>query len=210
MTALIAGLPTLWNNPSSLALRRLLPVLGPGYVVAVGYIDPGNWATDVAAGARYGFGLLFVVLAASVTAAFLQVLAIRLTLATGKDLARLIRERLPRPLALVCWAAAEVAMVATDVAELLGAAVALKLLFGLPIAGGVLLAAGLTLTLLGLPLARGRLPEYAVGLLLTVIAVCFAYELSLAHPPLGALAWGFLPDPQILRRARFTGQLDSS
>ncbi len=199
MTALIARLPSLWNGPSPLALRRWLPVLGPGYVVAVGYIDPGNWATDVAAGARYGFALLSVVLAASLTAAFLQVLAIRLTLATGKDLARLIRERLPRPLALVCWAAAEIAMVATDVAELLGAAVSLKLLFGLPIAGGVLLAAGLTLTLLSLPHARGRLPEYAVGLLLTVIAVCFAYELSLAHPPLGALARGFLPDPQILR-----------
>src|SRR5882672_2124740 len=198
MTALVARLPALWNGPSPLALRRWLPVLGPGYLVAVGYIDPGNWATDVAAGARYGFALLFVVLAASLAAAFLQVLSIRLTLATGKDLARLIRERLPRPLALLCWAAAEVAMVATDVAELLGAAVALKLLFGLPIAGGVLLAAGLTLTLLSLPLARGRLPEYAVGLLLTVIAGCFAYELSLANPPLGALARGFLPDARIL------------
>jgi len=198
MTALIARLPALWNSPSPLALRRWLPVLGPGYVVAVGYIDPGNWATVVAAGARYGFALLFVVLAASLAAAFLQVLALRLTLATGKDLARLIRERLPRPLALVCWAAAEVAMVATDVAELLGAAVALKLLFGLPIAAGVVLAAGATLTLLSLPHARGRLPEYVVGLLLTVIAGCFAYELSLAHPPLGALARGFLPDPQIL------------
>lgn len=182
----------------TLGPRRLLPLLGPAYVVAVGYIDPGNWATDIAAGARYGFALLAVVLAASLAAAFLQVLAVRLTLATGKDLARLIRERLPKPLALICWGAAEIAMVATDVAELLGAAVALKLLFGLPIAAGVVLTAGFTLALLSLPLARGRMPEYAVGLLLTVIAAAFAYELSLAHPPLGALARGFLPDPRIL------------
>jgi manganese transport protein len=198
MTALIARLPALWSSPSPLALRRWLPVLGPAYVVAVGYIDPGNWATDVAAGARYGFALLSVVLAASLAAAFLQVLAVRLTLATGKDLARLIRERLPRPLALLCWGVAEIAMVATDMAELLGAAVALKLLFGLPVAAGVLLAAGFTLALLSLPLARGRMPEYAVGLLLAVIAAAFAYELGLAHPPPGALARGFLPDPRIL------------
>src|SRR5262252_11072883 len=100
MSDFIARLPSLWSGLSPFAMRRLLPVLGPAYVVAVGYIDPGNWATDVAAGARYGFALLSVVLAASLAAAFLQVLAVRLTLATGKDLARLIRERLPRPLAL--------------------------------------------------------------------------------------------------------------
>src|SRR5215469_3419046 len=159
MSALIARLPAFWNGASPLAPRRLLPLLGPAYIVAVGYIDPGNWATDVAAGARYGFALLAVVLGASLAAAFLQVLAVRLTLATGKDLARLIRERLPRPLALLCWGAAEIAMVATDLAELLGAAVALRLLFGLPIAAGVVLTAGVTLALLALPLARGRLPE---------------------------------------------------
>ena len=199
MSALIARLPALWNDASPLAPRRLLPMLGPGYVVAVGYIDPGNWATDVAAGARYGFALLAVVLAASLAAAFLQVLAVRLTLATGKDLAQLIRERLPRPLALLCWAAAETAMVATDLAELLGTAVALKLLFGLPIAAGVVLTAGVTLVLLALPFARGRMPEQAIALMLTVIAGAFAYELSLAHPPLGALAAGFLPDPRIVK-----------
>src|SRR5262249_38164071 len=199
MSAFIARFPSLWNGPSPLALRRLLPVLGPAYVVAVGYIDPGNWATDVAAGARYGFTLLSVVLAASLAAAFLQVLAIRLTLATGKDLAHLIAERLPRPLALLCWAAAEIAMMATDLAELLGAAVALNLLFGLPFAAGVLLAAGVSLTVLGLPVAGGRLPEYAVGLLLAMIALCFAYELSVAHPPLAAMAAGFVPDSRLLR-----------
>src|SRR5215467_4398872 len=108
MSAVIARLPALWNGPSPLAVRRLLPVLGPAYVVAVGYIDPGNWATDVAAGARYGFALLSVVLVASLAAAFLQALAVRLTLATGKDLASLIRERLPKPLALLCWGVAEI------------------------------------------------------------------------------------------------------
>jgi manganese transport protein len=199
MSALVARLPALWNGASPLAPRRLLPLLGPGYVVAVGYIDPGNWATDVAAGARYGFALLAVVLAASLAAAFLQVLAVRLTLATGKDLARLIRERLPRPLAFLCWAAAEIAMVATDLAELLGAAVALRLLFGFPIGAGVVLTAGVTLALLALPLARGRMPEHAIALMLTVIAGAFAYELCLAQPPLGAMAAGFLPDARILR-----------
>jgi manganese transport protein len=198
MSALVARLPSLWNGPSPLALRRLLPILGPGYVVAVGYIDPGNWATDVAAGARYGFALLAVVLGASVAAAFLQALSVRLTLATGTDLARLMRQRLPRPAWLACWAAAEIAMIATDVAELLGAAIALKLLFGLPIASGVLFSATIALILLGLPQARDRIPEYAVGLLLLIIAGCFAYELSLAHPDLGKLAQGFLPRAEML------------
>ena len=97
MPALVARLPALWNGPSPLTLRRVLPVLGPGYIVAIGYIDAGNWATDVDAGARYGFALLSVVVAASLAGAFLQALAVRLTLASGSDLARLIRERLPRP-----------------------------------------------------------------------------------------------------------------
>jgi manganese transport protein len=198
MTALVARLPTLWNGPSPLALHRILPVLGPGYVVAVGYIDPGNWATDVAAGARYGFGLLAVVLGASLAAAFLQALAVRLALATGLDLARLVRERLPPPVWLACWIAAEIAMIATDLAELLGAAIALKLLCGLPIAWGVLLATAIALALLSLPRTGSRIPEYVIGLLLLIIAACFAYELSLAHPALGELARGFLPRAEIV------------
>jgi manganese transport protein len=193
-----ARLPLQWGGPSSLALRRLLPVLGPGYIVAVGYIDAGNWATDVEAGARYGFALLSIVLAASLAAAFLQVLSIRLTLASGSDLARLIREHLPRPLVLICWAAAEIAMVATDLAELLGSAVALQLLFGIPIGLGVVLTAMISLILLTIPLARGRLAEYSIGLMLLVIAGCFAYELGLARPPLGDVLQGFLPRAAIV------------
>jgi manganese transport protein len=198
MPGLMSRLPVLWNGPSPLAVRRVLPVLGPGYIVAVGYIDAGNWATDVDAGARYGFALLAVVLAASLAAAFLQALSIRLTLASGSDLARLIREHLPRPVALLCWVAAEIAMVATDLAELLGSAVAFRLLFGMSIEFGVVLAAIISLTLLTIPSTRGRFAEYAIGLMLLVVAGCFAYELALAQPPLGDVLRGFLPHTAIV------------
>ena len=106
-------------------------LFGPGVLVAVGYMDPGNWATDLDAGSRYGFTLLSIVVGASVAAAFLQLLAIRLTLATGTDLATLLRARFSRPMAVALWLVSEIAMVATDLAELLRAGLALKLLLGL-------------------------------------------------------------------------------
>src|SRR4051812_37534146 len=116
MTALVQRLRTSWPVPVGLPPRRLLAMLGPGYMVAVGYMDPGNWATDIAAGARYGLALLSVVLLASLAAAFLQGLAVRLTVAAGDDLVHLIRARFPRPVALAIWLVMEIAMVTTDLA----------------------------------------------------------------------------------------------
>lgn len=173
--------------------------MGPGFVVAVGYMDPGNWATDIAAGASFGFALLSAVLIASLAGIFLQTLIVRLTLATGKDLARLIRDRFPRPVAMVVWAVSELAMIATDLAELLGSAIALKLLFGIPIMAGVVIAAVATFAILALPGARGRAPELVVGALMSVVVVCFAWELMIAKPDAGALLAGLVPTIELAR-----------
>jgi len=188
-----------FGTPAGAHPRRVLGMLGPGYIVAVGYMDPGNWTTDLAAGARYGLALLFVVLAASAAAAFLQALVVRLTVATGKDLAQLIRERFPRPIALVLWAVAELAMVATDLAELLGSAVALKLLLGLSIAAGVAVSAALSFAILALPSGPGRMPERVIGALVLVIVLCLVLELSLARTDGLAILSGLAPSSEMVR-----------
>lgn len=179
--------------------RRFWTMLGPGFVVAVGYMDPGNWATDIAAGSSFGFALLSAVLIASLAGIFLQGLIVRLTLATGTDLARLIRQRFPRPVAMLVWAVSELAMIATDLAELLGSAIALKLLFGIPIMAGVAISAVLTFGILALPGARGRAPELVVGALMSVVVVCFAWELAIARPDPGALLAGLMPSVELAR-----------
>ncbi|SMH60589.1 Nramp family divalent metal transporter [Azospirillum agricola] len=192
------------QSAAPLPTRRFWTMMGPGFVVAVGYMDPGNWATDIAAGASFGFALLSAVLIASLAGIFLQTLIVRLTLATGKDLARLIRDRFPRPVAMVVWVVSELAMIATDLAELLGSAIALKLLFGIPILAGVVIAAVATFAILALPGARGRAPEIVVGVLMSVVVVCFGWELVMARPDPGALLAGLVPtidlarDPEML------------
>ncbi|MCG5240388.1 Nramp family divalent metal transporter [Azospirillum doebereinerae] len=185
--------------PVPMPPRRFWTMMGPGFVVAVGYMDPGNWATDIAAGSSFGFALLSAVLIASLAGIFLQTLIVRLTLATGKDLARLIRDRFPRPVAMVVWAVSELAMVATDLAELLGSAIALKLLFGIPILAGVVIAAVATFAILALPGARGRAPELVVGALMSVVVVCFGWELLIAKPDAGALLAGLVPTVELAR-----------
>ena len=144
-----------------------------GVLVAVGYMDPGNWATDLDAGSRYGFTLLSIVVGASVAAAFLQLLAIRLTLATGTDLATLLRARFSRPMAVALWLVSEIAMVATDLAELLRAGLALKLLLGLSIEAGMLASSVMTFVLLAAPQRLGGLSERVVTALVIVVAACF-------------------------------------
>ncbi|WP_049975854.1 Nramp family divalent metal transporter, partial [Azospirillum sp. B506] len=179
--------------------RRFWTMLGPGFVVRWGYMDPGNWATDIAAGSSFGFALLSAVLIASLAGIFLQGLIVRLTLATGTDLARLIRERFPRPVAMLVWAVSELAMIATDLAELLGSAIALKLLFGIPVMAGVVISAILTFGILALPGARGRTPELVVGALMSVVVVCFAWELVIARPDPAALLAGLMPSVELAR-----------
>ena len=157
---------------------------GPGYLVAVGYMDPGNWATDVAGGAQLGYLLLSVILLSSLMAMLLQALSARLGIASGLDLAA-CRERYSPSTCRLLWLACETAIIACDLAEVIGTAIALKLLFGLPLAWGALLCVGDALLVLVL-IGRGQRPlEAFVVALLTLIFACFAVQLLLSRPELG-------------------------
>src|SRR5713226_7636630 len=162
--------------------RKLLAFAGPGYLVAVGYMDPGNWATDIAAGSQFGYKLLSVILLSNLMAMFLQALAAKLGIATGRDLAQACREHFSRPTGIALWVLCEIAIVACDLAEVLGSAVALKLLFGLPLLAGVLITAFDVLIVLALQGRGFRLVEAFVVTLIASIAACFAYEIFFAHP----------------------------
>jgi manganese transport protein len=177
--------------------RKLLAFAGPGYLVAAGYMDPGNWATAVAAGSGYGYTLLCVVFAASLVAMVFQALCVRLGLGARLDLAQACRQYLPRRASGVLWVLAELAIVATDLAELIGAAIALKLLFGLPLAAGVLLTALDAFLILWL-MGRGvRWVEAFVASLIALVGAAFAFNLWLAQPDFAAVAAGLLPSPEI-------------
>jgi len=173
--------------------RRALAFAGPGLLVSIGYIDPGNWATDIAAGSKYGYALLWVVVAASLSAILLQTLALRLGLATGQDLARLCHDRYGRRTTIGLWLLAELSIIACDLAEVLGCALALHLLFGIPLLGGAALTAFDTLLVLGLK-AHGfrQLEAVAVGLIAT-IALCFGIELALTGLDWPAIRAGLVP-----------------
>ncbi len=171
---------------------------GPGVVVAIGYMDPGNWATDLAAGSHHGFALLAVVLFASAVGAFLQTLTVRLSLARGQDLASLIRDTFPRPLVLLFWFAAEAAIILTDLCELVGGALAFHLLFGLPLVPGAILTGSIGLLILLLPARRGRTHEVVLGAMAVVVAVCFAIKLAIAQPSLAAIMMGYIPKSEVV------------
>ena len=171
---------------------------GPGYLVAVGYIDPGNWATDLAGGARYGYALLSVIAIANLLAIFLQTLSLRLGIATGRDLAQLCRERFSRPTAICLWVACELAIIACDLAEVVGSAIALQLLFGLPLILGVCATALDVCLILWLQNRGFRYIEALVMALLCVIGGCFAFELAIAQPDVRAIAAALFPSRQIV------------
>ena len=178
--------------------RRLLAFLGPGYLVSVGYMDPGNWATDLAGGSKFGYTLLSVILLSNLMAILLQALAARLGIATDRDLAQACRASFSRPVNLLLWLACEAAIIACDLAEVIGTAIALKLLFGIPLIGGALITA-LDAFLLLLLMNRGfRFLEAFVIALLVVIAVCFAVQIGAAAPPVAAMLRGFVPSPEIV------------
>ena len=179
--------------------RKLLAFSGPGYLVAVGYMDPGNWATDIAGGARFGYTLLSVILLSNLMAILLQALAVRLGVGTSYDLAQACRAYYSKPASFVLWALAEVAIAACDLAEVIGSAVALKLLFGLPLFLGVLLTSFDVLIVLYLQQHQFRILEGIVLTLILGIAGGFAIELFLSKPELGGVLRGFVPDPEILR-----------
>jgi len=178
--------------------RKLLAFAGPGYLVAVGYMDPGNWATDLAGGARYGYTLLSVILISNLMAILLQALAVRLGIASGRDLAQACRDSYSRPTTIVLWVLCEIAIAACDLAEVIGAAIALNLLFGLPLIWGVSLTALDVLLILFLQHKGFRYVEALVVALIVAIAGSFAIEIWLARPEMGPLMAGFIPTTSIL------------
>jgi manganese transport protein len=178
--------------------RRLLAFVGPGYLVSVGYMDPGNWATDIAGGSRFGYALLSVVLLSNLMAILLQSLCVRLGVATGRDLAQACREYFGRPVGIALWILCEIAIVACDLAELLGSALALNLLFGVPMAVGVCLTTLDVLVLLWLQNKGFRFTEAIIVTLVATIAACFGLQVLMSRPEWGAMAVGFVPTPQIL------------
>jgi manganese transport protein len=185
--------------PGASVWRKLLAFAGPGYLVAVGYMDPGNWATDLGGGSRFGYTLLSVILLSNLMAVFLQALSAKLGIATGRDLAQACREHFSPRTAVALWVICEIAIAACDLAEVLGSAVALKLLLGLPLLAGVLLTSLDVLLVLALQGRGFRLIEALVVTLIATIAGCFAYEIFFAQPLWLEAARGFLPNAEILR-----------
>ena len=179
--------------------KKVLAFAGPGYLVAVGYMDPGNWATDIGGGARFGYTLLSVILLSNLMAMLLQALSAKLGIVTGRDLAQACRESYSRPVSIGLWVLCEIAIAACDLAEVLGSAVALKLLFGLPLLAGVLITALDVLIVLALQGRGFRLIEAFVVTLILTIAACFAYEIFFAQPIWREAAVGFIPRLEILR-----------
>jgi manganese transport protein len=177
---------------------KLAAFAGPGYMVAVGYMDPGNWATDLAGGSAYGYALLSVILLSNIMAMVLQSLAARLGIGTGLDLAQACRAWYPRPVTILLWILCEIAIIACDLAEVLGTAIALNLLFGLSLVAGVCLTGFDVLLILTLQRFGFRKLEAFIVTLLVVIAGCFAYELWVAQPDLGGIAHGLIPQVRIL------------
>ena len=179
--------------------RKLLAFSGPGYLVAVGYMDPGNWATDIEGGSRFGYTLLFVVALSSVMAMLLQPLCTRLGIATGRDLAQACRDHYSKPVSIALWILCEVAISACDLAEVIGTAIALNLLFKIPLVLGVCLTGLDVLIVLWLANKGFRTLEAIVIALMLVIAVSFGLELVFSKPNMGAVALGMLPSADIIK-----------
>ncbi|MQS53374.1 Nramp family divalent metal transporter [Companilactobacillus mishanensis] len=179
--------------------KTLLAYSGPGALVAVGYMDPGNWVTSIAGGAQFKYKLLTVILISSLIAMLLQYMAAKLGIVTGKDLAQLTRENTSKAGGFVLWIITELAIMATDIAEIIGSAIALKLLFHIPILLGIIITAFDVLLLLVLMKLGFRKIEAIVAALIMVILVVFLYEVILAQPNMGEMVVGFIPDPVILQ-----------
>jgi manganese transport protein len=178
--------------------RRAAAFVGPGYLVAVGYMDPGNWATSLAGGSKFGYTLLVVALVSNIIAIVLQSLCARLAIASGRDLAQACRDAFPRPVSFVLWMLAELAIIATDIAEVIGTAIGLNLLFGIPLELGVIITALDVFLILYLQTLGFRYIEALIITLLGVIAACFAIQIALANPDWAAVIKGFAPTTEIV------------
>ncbi len=180
------------------SFRRFFAFVGPGYLVAVGYMDPGNWATSLAGGAQFGYALLFVVLLSNIMAILLQSLCARLAVASGRDLAQACRDAFPRWVSVPLWVLAELAIIATDLAEVIGTAIGLNLLFGIPLEIGIFITAADVFLILWLQNRGFRWVEAFIITLLGVIAACFAVQIAMADPVWGSVIAGFAPTTQIV------------
>ena len=179
--------------------RKILAFAGPGYLVAVGYMDPGNWATDLAGGSRFGYTLLSVILISNLMAVLLQGLASKLGIVTGRDLAQACRDHYSTPVVWALWFLCEIAIAACDLAEVIGSAIALNLLFGIPLPIGVAITALDVLLLLYLQNKGVRVLEALVITLVATVGVCFGFELFLARPDMAGVLAGFVPSASILQ-----------
>src|SRR5687767_13078587 len=179
--------------------RKMLAFAGPGYLVAVGYMDPGNWATDLAGGSRFGYTLLSVILLSNLMAVLLQGLASKLGIVTGRDLAQACRDHYSKPVGLILWFLCEIAIAACDLAEVIGTAIALNLLFGIPLAWGVIITAVDVLLVLMLQNKGFRLLEALVIVLVATVGACFFFELLLSRPDIGGVMRGFIPTTQVIQ-----------
>ena len=171
---------------------------GPGYLVAVGYMDPGNWATDLAGGSRFGYSLLFVILMSNLMAVLLQGLACKLGIVTGRDLAQACRDHYSRPTSIALWIGCEIAIAACDLAEVIGSAIALNLLFGIPLTVGIILTALDVMMVLVLQHKGFRLLEAVVIVLVATVGACFLFELIISRPDLAEVAKGFIPTTDLI------------
>lgn len=178
--------------------RKLLAFAGPGFLVAVGYMDPGNWATDLAAGSKYNYTLLSVIMISNLMAILLQALSLRLGIVTGRDLAQACRDHFSRPVAIALWFLCEIAIAACDLAEVIGSAIALNLLFGIPLVWGVCITALDVMLILFLQNKGFRYIEALVIALIATIGTCFALEIVFSKPEIGSILLGFIPSPQIV------------
>jgi manganese transport protein len=178
--------------------RRLVAFLGPGYLVAVGYMDPGNWATSLAGGSKFGYTLLVVALISNVMAIVLQALCARLAISSGRDLAQACRDAFPRFVSWPLWVLAEIAICATDLAEVIGTAIGLNLLFGVPLEIGVIITALDVFLILWMQNLGFRWIEAFIVTMLGVITVCFGIQIAMADPDWGAVIRGFAPTTQVV------------
>src|SRR4051812_46587115 len=179
--------------------RKMLAFSGPGYLVAVGYMDPGNWATDVAGGSAFGYSLLSVILLSNLMAILLQSLCAKLGIVTGRDLAQACRDHYSKPVALSLWVLCEIAICACDLAEVIGSAIALNLLFGIPLVLGVCITALDVLAVMYLQNKGFRYIEALVITLILTIGGCFLAEIIFSRPDLTGVLGGFLPTPEIVK-----------
>ncbi len=190
---------TIRTLPMGPSWRKLLAFLGPGYLVAVGYMDPGNWATSLAGGSKFGYARLVIALLSNLRAIILQALCARLGVASGRDLAQACRDAFPRWVSYPLWALAELAICATDLAEVIGTAIGLNLLFGIPLEIGVILTALDVFLILWMQRLGFRYVEAFIVTMLGVIAVCFGIQIAMADPDWGQVIRGFAPTVEIVK-----------